>query len=158
MNLKKPGLVGAVLQSPPSLIHSFIQRSFSPNIFNTLSFLSHQNQRADILRECSPPPCVTCHMSCVTCHFFFDKLVELVRGGSVINGTYHISFYYLVQLKFQRIFTEQAPSQFGLLSAMSVCIQRVLFVHPKNCINCGRQRWPQGHQSCPEGGKGVFYF
>ena len=32
----------------------------------------------------------TCHMSCVTCHiffFFFDKVVEFIGGGSVINGT-----------------------------------------------------------------------
>ena len=32
--------------------------------------------------------CVTCHMSHVTCHFFFllDKVLELIGGGSVING------------------------------------------------------------------------
>ena len=39
--------------------------------------------------------CVTCHMSHVTC-FFLDKVVKLVRGGSVINGaTPSIFFYYL---------------------------------------------------------------
>ena len=35
---------------------------------------------------------VTCQVSGVTCHFFFlfffDKLVDLVGGGSVINGAY----------------------------------------------------------------------
>ena len=58
------------------------------------------------MRECSTPNylshvlCqvsgVLCQMSCVRCHvsgvklvsvFFFDKGVELVGGGSVINGT-----------------------------------------------------------------------
>ena len=35
---------------------------------------------------------VTCHMSGVRCqvsHFFWDKPVELVGGGSVINGAYN---------------------------------------------------------------------
>ena len=44
--------------------------------------------------------CVTCHMSCVTCqvshvkknNFFFDNVVELVNGGSVINGAYPVQF------------------------------------------------------------------
>ena len=39
------------------------------------------------MRECSPPQ--TCHVSFVTCHLFFffsDKVVELIGGGSVING------------------------------------------------------------------------
>ena len=51
----------------------------------------------------SPVTChmlpVTCHLSCVTCHlsnvkiyihflYLFNKVVELVGGGSVINGAY----------------------------------------------------------------------
>ena len=47
---------------------------------------------AKILRECSPP--YMCHMSCVTCHVYFflglTKVVELVGGGSVINGSYPV--------------------------------------------------------------------
>ena len=39
---------------------------------------------------------VTCHMASVTCHmpcvFFFYRLVELVHGGSVINGATPSSF------------------------------------------------------------------
>ena len=45
---------------------------------------------------------VTCHVSPVTCHLshvtcfllfvFFDKIVELVSGGSVINGAYPVQF------------------------------------------------------------------
>ena len=35
---------------------------------------------------------VTCHMSHVTCHFGGGgKLVKLIGGGSVINGTYNVS-------------------------------------------------------------------
>ena len=57
------------------------------------------------MRECShPQTChvsrVTCHVSRVTCHvsrvrfffFFFDKVVELIGGGSVINGATPSSF------------------------------------------------------------------
>ena len=37
---------------------------------------------------------VTCHVSCGTCIFEFvyllDKVVELVGGGSVINGAYPV--------------------------------------------------------------------
>ena len=58
--------------------------------------------RAEILRESSP--LTTCHMSGViwqvsgvrsqvsglTCQIFFYKLVQLVGGWSVINGTYYV--------------------------------------------------------------------
>ena len=63
------------------------------------------------MRQCSPPKHVTCHVSCVTsgvmchlshvtCHmsyfiylfnfylFFLEKVVKLIRGGSVINKAY----------------------------------------------------------------------
>ena len=38
---------------------------------------------------------VTGHVSCVTCHmffllFFFDKVVKLIGGGSVIKGVWYI--------------------------------------------------------------------
>ena len=33
---------------------------------------------------------VTCHVSCVMCQVFFDKVMELVGGGSVINGAYRV--------------------------------------------------------------------
>ena len=36
------------------------------------------------------PPHVTCHMACVLCHFFFEKLVELVTVGSGINVAYPV--------------------------------------------------------------------
>ena len=58
------------------------------------------------MRECSNPTCVTCHVSGVRCQvsdfsccdshfldlFVSDKVVELVGGGSVINGAYPVKF------------------------------------------------------------------
>ena len=54
------------------------------------------------MREGSPPPLVTCHVSyvmypisCVTCPFFssfFEKVAKLGGGGSVINGATPFSF------------------------------------------------------------------
>ena len=64
-----------------------------------------------MLREYSPQPSVTCHMLHVTCHESVvtcqvshvrchvsgvrceDKVVELGRGGSVINGAYPVWFH-----------------------------------------------------------------
>ena len=63
-----------------------------------------------MLRDCSPPKHVMCHVSRVTCHmsrvtcpmshfliflifFFFsfsDKVVNLIGGGSVINVAYPV--------------------------------------------------------------------
>ena len=35
--------------------------------------------------------CVTCHVSHVTIYFFFfDNVVKLIGGGSVINGAYPV--------------------------------------------------------------------
>ena len=120
MVFNRPGVARAVLQSPPLLIHSLSHPSFQisskhcqsetgrgrelkfgENIHTILSVMCHMS-------------CVTCHMSCVTCHvspvtcqnFFFlhfynqkiknkkpekmDRVVELVGGGSVINGAYPV--------------------------------------------------------------------
>ena len=38
----RPGVAGAVLQSPPSLTDSFIKSSFSSNIFKILSILNRK--------------------------------------------------------------------------------------------------------------------
>ena len=52
-----------------------------------------------------PPPCVRCHVLCVTCQvshvkcpvpvvtIFLDNVMDLVLGGSVINGAYPVLFY-----------------------------------------------------------------
>ena len=82
----RPGVAGAVLQSPPSLIDSFVNRVIILfRIFKTLSIPNRKRWRADILRECSPPTMcqisrvtcqvsgVMCQVSCVRCqvsHFF----------------------------------------------------------------------------------------
>ena len=70
--------------------------------------LSYGGRRFWVLCDAGESSLVTCHMSRVTCHmsffsFFFlvkksknlkkmDKVVELVGGGSVINGAYPSSF------------------------------------------------------------------
>ena len=41
-------------------------------IFKTLFFPNRKSWGAEILRECSPPPCVTCHVSHVTWHVSHD--------------------------------------------------------------------------------------
>ena len=68
-NRYRPGVAGAVLQAPPSLIKSF----FSSNIFQTLTISNRKRQGADILKEYSSHilchvSCVKCHVSCVKCH------------------------------------------------------------------------------------------
>ena len=68
-------------------------------IFNTLSFPNCKSWGAEILRERSPP--TISHMSRVTLLlYFFNKVVELVAGGSVItgegsviNGAYPVYFF-----------------------------------------------------------------
>ena len=59
----RPGVAGAVLQTPPSLVNWVI---LFGNIFHTLSFLNRKRYISDILIEGSS--LTMCHMSCVTCH------------------------------------------------------------------------------------------
>ena len=56
--------------------HGYVQ------LYTSVSIPRRKSWEADILRECSSP--TMCHMSHVMCH----KVVELVGGGSVINGAY----------------------------------------------------------------------
>ena len=75
-----PGVAGAVLQTPLSLIQSMIL------------FLQNINISLPLYHK-SPPPFVTCYVLCVTCWVshvitFLDKGVELVNGGYVINRAY----------------------------------------------------------------------
>ena len=104
--INRPGVAGPVLKTPLLLIHSVSQWSFS------LQSSKHHNSQTVRARDLKfwdnvhHPLCVTCHMSRVIfhvspvtrhvphvmCHQFFssslflDKVVELVAGGSVING------------------------------------------------------------------------
>ena len=65
--INRPGVAGAVLQSPPSFIKSVTHSLMvCGNIFKVLSIPSHKSWGAEILRECSPS--TMCHMSHVKCH------------------------------------------------------------------------------------------
>ena len=60
---------------------------------NTFVINSSFSSIHETLREFSTPPRVTCHVSGIRCQvshvtFFFNKVLELVAGGSVINGAY----------------------------------------------------------------------
>ena len=72
-------------------------------IYKTLSIPNHKSWGAEIWGECSFPTMwhmshVTYHMTHVTCHvlgvkchiFLYDKVVEVVGGGCVINGAYPV--------------------------------------------------------------------
>ena len=92
--INRPGVARTVLQTPSSLM---VSKSWFVEIYS-----KQHNSQAVRSRELTfgenvhLPTCVkfhvshvTCHVSRVTCHmsfFFFDKIVELVHGGSVING------------------------------------------------------------------------
>ena len=69
--INRPGVAGAVIQSPLSFINWLIQWSFSSNIFQTLPITNRHLSR------------VTCHLSRVTFFILYkklDKVVELVGG------------------------------------------------------------------------------
>ena len=112
----RPGVAGAVLQSPPLLINSLTDSLTDPLVQISSKHCQSQTRRARELKfveNVHPTLCVMCHvspvtshLSLVTCHlwhvkkkrrkvFFLslkklDKVVELVGGGSVINGAYPI--------------------------------------------------------------------
>ena len=111
--IKRPGVAGRPglfykdpFDSFSNLSHSII---LCENILNNPSFRNRKSYGAKLLRESSPPPTchvsgvkchashIMCHMSHVTYHMYFlliknnpDKMVKLVTGGSVINGTYPV--------------------------------------------------------------------
>ena len=69
--INRSGVAKSVLQTPPSLIHSFIHWSFSSK-----SSQHHKSQtvRAKDLTQCSLP--VMFHVSCVICHVLSVKCQE----------------------------------------------------------------------------------
>ena len=98
--INRPGVAGAVLQTPLLLIDLLINSLIlCGNIFKTLSFPNGKSKGADILRKMLTPHLVshvTCHISRVTCDlsstmFYFFQGKQSVRR-SVINGTYPIQF------------------------------------------------------------------
>ena len=101
--INKPGAAGAVLQSPLLLIKG-LNHPFPPDPQTSLH-PNRERYRAEILRECSPPPPVACQVSCVTCHksgvtshvsgvicqillllFFFTKLWSVLEEGLLSAG------------------------------------------------------------------------
>ena len=103
LRVNRPGVAGAVLQTPSSLINWFIH-SVSQWSFPSKSSKHHISQKK--LTQCSlPVMCqmshVTCHVSHVTCHmshvtrdmshfFFFFFFLQLFGVGSVINRAYPV--------------------------------------------------------------------
>ena len=84
----RPGVAGAVLQSPPSLIH-WPSHPFPPNLQDIindkpLELGSWNFERMFTTHNMSH---VTCHMSCVTCH------VSHVMCN-MSHVTCHVSHYY----------------------------------------------------------------
>ena len=83
--VNRPGVAGAVLQSPPLLIDSLTDWLSDPLVQISSNHCQSQTgkERTEILRECSSHtmcnvsyvtchlPCVPCHVSPVTCNFFF---------------------------------------------------------------------------------------
>ena len=114
----RPDVTGAVLQTHFSLINSLTDRlMFSGNNFRTPPLPNRNSQGDEMLREGSHYPTyhvshVMCHVSHATCpvshvicpmHIFFfsfsfDKVVNLVAGGSVNTRATPSSFLkYLCQ-------------------------------------------------------------
>ena len=94
------GVAGAVLRTPSSLVHSFVN-------WVTLFLLTFKssllpNVRASELtfwENVHPTMChmshVKCHMSGVTCNLFLiRKKLGQSAGGSVINGAYPVNFFF----------------------------------------------------------------
>ena len=100
--VNRPGVAGALLQTPPSLINSVTHWCYSfrssehhksqTAIARELTFWENVHTRPCVMRHVAH---ITCEMSPVMCHlspYFFilflqqKKMVELVAGGSVING------------------------------------------------------------------------
>ena len=75
--------------------------------------------------------CHVSHITCSMCHvifsfyfFLFDKMVEMVRGGSVINGVYPVSFYRKVPYPFLIVkFVPQIPQ--GCCNKVKVPLARI---------------------------------
>ena len=111
MFFNRPGVAGAVLQTPFWLIHSLTNSSFSSKYSRHLHSQTVWARDLEFWENVHLPWCVTCHISHVTghmlcftccvshiaCHIKIKKIklkkkrkkvVELVSGGSVINGAY----------------------------------------------------------------------
>ena len=96
----RPGVAGAVLQSPPLLINSLIESVILLfKIFNPLSIQNRKSLRVEILKEGLFP--IMCNMSRVTCQVsgvkrhifcFFTKQCSYLREGMLLTGRTPSSF------------------------------------------------------------------
>ena len=70
--IKRPGIAGAVLQTPVSFIHSLInylsQSSFVKISSSNLQSQTLKARELKAQKKVHLPTLVTCHMSCVSCH------------------------------------------------------------------------------------------
>ena len=104
----RPGVAGAVQQTPLSLTHWVIDTCQSSKRYKSQTVKARELKFWE--KVCLPPrvmchmSCVTCHMSRVTCHMqqvssnlfkhkINNKGAKLVGGGSVINGAYPVYLY-----------------------------------------------------------------
>ena len=68
---KRPGVAGAVLQSPPLLIDSLINSLINPLVqisSKHFQFQTQKTRKLKFLDNVHPTLCVMCHVSRVTCH------------------------------------------------------------------------------------------
>ena len=95
----RPGVVGAVLQTPLSLIQRVSQLAFSSKSSKYHKSQTVGGRGLKFWKKIHPPQHITCHVSHVTCHvspvtchmshFFLSwKVVKLIGGGFVINKAY----------------------------------------------------------------------
>ena len=107
-----------VVAGAPGLFYKHLCDSLSSQYSRHHKSLPVRARGAEILRECSPPTmchmshipghmlCLRCQVSQVVYFFFFSfakaVLVELVVGGSLINGAYsvYLLFYYKATIEF----------------------------------------------------------
>ena len=104
----RPGVAGAVLQTPLLLINSLIKSWFVKiSLWHRhaqmveIGAFNHKINYITIFQEI---PNLQGHQNCITASrvtaillngwiFLLDKVVKLVGGGSVINGAYPVQFY-----------------------------------------------------------------
>ena len=90
------GVARAVIKTPLWLTDWF-QRSFSSKSSKYIHSKTVWGMGLKFLENVPLPSCVMCLMSHVTCHMsffvvvgFLDLVLELVAGGSLINGAYPV--------------------------------------------------------------------
>ena len=102
--INRPGVAWAVLQTPPLLINWLTDWWFFEISSKLCVSQTVKARKLKFWGNVHYPLCVMCHMSCVTCHVSHVtchmshvkchvshvNLVELVGGGSVINGAYPV--------------------------------------------------------------------